>query len=122
MSGIKGMNRKSKFDPYIEEIKVFADMGYSIRKIAEELDQCSGDIVDESALYAFMRNRNIKSKHFQGGKNRGYQPPVCAECEGCFEVIGLNDKPVRICYGARLIGNGVITSPPWCHKRERQVG
>jgi hypothetical protein len=111
-------HKKSKFDPYTNEISGYLDAGMSVRNIAERLDEYFDDAVDENALYAFISSRGLKTK-YSGGLGRHYEPPRCNNCEGCFEVIGLNDKPTRICYGARLIGNGVKTSPEWCHKRKK---
>lgn len=114
----KKRHKKSKFDPYINEISEYLAAGMSVRAVAEQLDEYFNDAVDENALYTFISSRGLKTK-YSGGLGKHYEPPRCDKCEGCFEVIGLNDKPVRICYGSRLIGNGVKTSPAWCHLRER---
>lgn len=115
------MQRKSKFDPYINEISEYLASGMSVRKIAKHLDEYFDDVVSEDALYTFISKRGLKTK-YSGGFGKHYVPPKCDQCEGCNEVIGINDKPVRMCYNTRLIGNGVKSSPEWCHKRERQVG
>lgn len=115
-------HRKSKFDPYIEDIKSLVSMGYTVRQVADELDIIMNDTTDESALYGFMVSREIRTQNYSGGKNRKYQAPQCNTCEGCFEVIGLNGNPTRMCYSSRLISGSVTTSPPWCPRRERQVG
>jgi len=113
--------KKSKFDPYINEISEYLAAGTPVSKIVEKLDNYFDDAVNADALYAFINSRGLKTK-YSGGLGRYYEPPVCDKCENCHEVIGLNNKLVRMCYSTRLISWSVKTSPDWCHLRERQAG
>lgn len=114
-------NRRSKFDPYIDEIEKWLDMGLTIKQIAEELEINFDDVVDESALYSFVRSRNLKSKVFPGGKNREYQPPRCEDCEECYYIIGTNNQKMKTCRSEqRVVPKSVKTSPPWCKERQAE--
>lgn len=108
--------KASKFDPYINEISEYIAAGMPVRAICECLDEYFDDIVNEDALYNFIRSRGLKTK-YSGGLGKHYEPPRCDKCEGCHEVIGLNGKMVRVCYYTQLISWSVKTSPQWCYKR-----
>ncbi|MBH1941665.1 hypothetical protein I5677_12250 [Mobilitalea sibirica] len=108
------MKRKSKFDPYINDIIYYLNLGYPVIRVAEQLDQYFDDIVDMSALYTFIRSRALKNTSV-----RKYRVPHCDNCEDCHEVINTNDEGIRMCYYCRLIPNSVITAPLWCPKRTK---
>lgn len=112
--------RKSKFDPHIERISELIDMGLTMREVAEKIEPLMDDVVDSGALYHFTLYRGLKCKKYAGGKGRGYKPPLCDGCKNCYTVRSIKDNSdVRVCtHTKRVIGQGVNTSPPWCHKRE----
>lgn len=111
--------KKSKFDPYINEISEYLASGMSVRKIAEIIDVYFDDIVDESALYAFINSRGLRTK-YHGGLGKNYKPPICDKCENCHEVLNTNGNTIRMCYYSRLVSRSCKTSPEWCPKRKKE--
>ena len=110
--------KRSKFDPYILDIAEYALAGMTVREICELLQPSFEDIVDESAVYAFMRSRGIQSRVTMGGTNLEYKAPRCAECADCLTVINTSGNNVLLCLPAkRLINRSCHTSPIWCRKR-----
>ena len=111
-------HKKSKFDPYIKEIAIYLSMGMSTRQIAELIEYHFDDIVSESALYAFIRSRGLKSKVTQGGNNPNYDIPLCEKCDDCETIINTANNEVLLCVPAkRLINRSCKTSPMYCPKR-----
>jgi len=115
--------RKSKFDPYIAEITKYVIAGMTVREIAELLQPYFDEVVDESAVYAFMRSRGIQSRVTMGGTNLEYDAPRCSKCEQCWTVHNTTDREVLLCLPAkRLINRSCKTSPMWCIKRGENLG
>lgn len=110
--------KKSKFDPYINEITKYVIAGMTVREIAELVQYHFDDVVDESAVYSFMRSRGIQSRVTMGGANLKYNAPKCNECSNCLMVLNTNETEVRMCLPAkRMIRACCTTSPMWCEKR-----
>jgi len=115
--------KRSKFDPYILDIAEYALAGMTVREICELLQPSFDDIVDESAVYAFMRSRGIQSRVTMGGTNLAYDAPRCSKCEQCWTVHNTTDREVLLCLPAkRLINRSCRTSPMWCIKRGENLG
>lgn len=118
---VKKHFKPSKFDPYIIEIAKYAAMGMSTREIAELIEYHFDDVVEESALYAFMRSRGVQSRVTMGGTNLEYNAPKCDECKDCMLVINTADKESRLCLlSRRLVATNCSTSPIWCKKRNNR--
>ena len=116
----KKRHKKSKFDPYIDEISKCVEAGMSVRKIAETIECHFEDIVSEDALYAFMRARGLQSRVTQGGTNINYDIPHCEGCSNCLTVINTNESEVFLCLPSRrIISRSCKTSPIWCEKRKK---
>ena len=115
--------KRSKFDPYILDIAKYALAGMTVREIAELLQPYFDEVVDESAVYAFMRSRGIQSRVTMGGTNLEYDAPRCSKCEQCWTVHNTTDREVLLCLPAkRLINRSCRTSPMWCIKRGETHG
>jgi len=111
-------HKKSKFDPYINEITKYVMAGMTVREIAELVQYHFDDVVDESAVYSFMRSRGLKSKVTQGGTNPNYDIPNCDECKDCIRVINTRETETRVCMSQkRIIPKACMTSPMFCPKR-----
>jgi hypothetical protein len=116
-------HRKSKFEPYISLIRNCLESGYTISQIANEIEPSMDDIVNENALYCFIKSRGLKSKVTQGGTNKNCSAPKCDGCQECREIINTNDNKCLLCMESmRMINRSCHTSPMWCKKRERQAG
>jgi hypothetical protein len=112
--------KKSKFDPYINEIKSLVDSGCSARQIADAIEGKMDDVVDDSALYVFIVSRGLRTKRTRE-ENAG-AIPHCERCENCMTVMNTNDNDVWLCVETKRIANkSCRTSPQWCPKRERQA-
>jgi hypothetical protein len=110
--------KKSKFDPYLNEITEYAAAGMTVQGIAERIQKYFEDYVEESAVYAFMRSRGIQSRVTQGGTNLNYKAPRCTDCDNCITVINTTGKDVLLCLAAkRIVNRTCTTSPMWCQKR-----
>ena len=110
--------KRSKFDPYILDIAKYALAGMTVREIAELLQPYFDEVVDESAVYAFMRSRGIQSRVTQGGTNLNYKAPRCTDCDNCITVINTTGKDVLLCLAAkRIVNRTCATSPMWCQRR-----
>ena len=115
--------KSSKFDPYIADIKTYLDCGYTIRQIAMSIEPQIDYIVDENALYCFIRSKGLRSKVSQGGTNQYFKAPCYRGCCDCLVFTNLNESDARICLTAkRAVPKSCTKSPMFCHKRERQVG
>ena len=112
-------HKKSKFDPYINEITEMVGMGLSTNKIACAIEKYFEDIVSNDALYVFIKHRGIESK-----VKKGLNAPKCEGCQGCYTVTSHDGKSnVRICKKSnRAIWGSVKTSPPWCEERRLKDG
>ncbi|MDF2615416.1 MAG: hypothetical protein K0Q47_71 [Sedimentibacter sp.] len=114
-----GRPRRSKFDPYIEEISDLLKTGLSINKVADLISIYFDDPVDMSALYAFAYSRGLDRRVTQGGTNKNYSIPNCNKCKECIKVLNTHDSEMLLCFKAkRLISKTCKTSPMWCDKRK----
>ena len=112
--------KKSKFDPYIEEIKALVDSGCSARQIADAIENKMDDVVDENALYVFITSRELRTRRTR--EENVSLIPRCEGCENCMTVLNTKDNDVWLCVEAKRIANkSCKTSPLWCPKRERKV-
>lgn len=112
--------KTSKFDPYINEISDYLDMGMTYQQVADAIEYRFEDVVNKDALVTFIYARGLKSRITMGGTNKNYTAPHCQGCDGCLEVVGLDGvKRVRVCTTTmRVIGWTTNTSPIWCEKRK----
>jgi hypothetical protein len=116
-------HKKSKFDPYIEEITKYVVTGATVKEIAELIEYLFDDIVDINALYCFMRSRGLQSRVSMGGTNKDFTAPYCRGCDDCIEITNTHHVKSLLCLAAKtMIPKTCTTSPIWCHKRERQAG
>lgn len=114
----KRKRRKSKFDPYLEEITEYIEAGMSIREIAEKLSPYFEDAVADGALYSFIESRGLHSKVTMGGRNKMYDIPLCSKCDECWEIQNTAYSTVQLCVPCkRLVNRSCKTSPMWCPKR-----
>jgi hypothetical protein len=111
--------KKSKFDPFKNEIEEYMLAGMSTPQIAVKIQKHFDETVDESALYGFTRSRGLRNRVTRGGTNLNYKAPRCENCEDCYMGIAMNGKyKIKICgKNHRVIGMSVNTSPMWCEKR-----
>lgn len=110
--------RRSKFDPYITDIAKYLSMGLSTRQIAELIEHNFDDIVDDKAIYAFIRSRGLHSKVTQGGTNKHYDIPNCNECSDCIKIYNLRGNKSRLCMKKKqMIPKACRTSPIFCPER-----
>lgn len=103
--------KQSKFEPYREMISELIDSGLKIREIADEIEPLMDDIVDENALYCYIRSKDLLSKN-------GLSVPKCQGCDGCMMITNTNETEVLLCLPSkRIVNRSCQTSPQWCSKR-----
>ena len=116
-------NKKSKFDPYIKEIAALLDSGLSVRKVAEVIEPKMDDVVDDNALYVFIKSRGLRSYVTQGGTNKDFAVPHCRSCNECLSILNTKESDVMVCLKSkRMVSKTCQTSPIWCELRESKKG
>ncbi len=118
---VRRRKKRSKFDPYIEEIKSLLDTGMSVHNVAEIIETKMDDIVDDNALYTFIKARGLRSLVTQGGTNKDFTVPDCRSCEHCMMIQNTGDSDVMVCLKSkRMISKSCQTSPMWCELRQEE--
>ena len=90
--------KKSKFDPYLNEITEYAAAGMTVLGIAERIQKYFEDYVEESAVYAFMRSREYSHESHKAEQILTIKPQD-VDCDNCITVINTTGKDVLLCGG-----------------------
>lgn len=115
-------NKRSKFDPYITEIKALLDTGMPVSGVATEIEPKMDDVVNTDALYMFIKSRGLRSHVTQGGTNKDFNVPHCQKCNNCRNVQNTEDTEVRLCTKSwRMVSKTCQTSPMWCELRKAAI-
>lgn len=113
--------RKSKLEPYADEIKAMISDGCTYSKIADEMSLHFDDwAVSYGAVACFVKRNGLESKVTQGCRNDRIIIPQCDGCESCVLVLNTTKSSrVRVCMELKeIVSRSVITSPMECPKRE----
>lgn len=112
-------NKPSKLDPYKDYIAELLAAGCTYGAIADKLYERYEFDTYESTLSSYCRKHNLKNRVWQGGTNKGAEPPHCSECQMCNKVKGTGKgKEWDLCIKSMaIIPRHTTTSPVWCHKR-----
>ena len=106
--------KKSKFDPYKELITRWCLQGVSVKKMADELMEQTGEIFDETAMHTYINKHQLRKRPWldvYGARNQ------CDGCEHCHTYINTNNAEGRICsLYWRTIQVNVRHCPIWCEK------
>jgi len=106
--------RRSKFDPYEEQITKWCQAGMPVKEMADRLFEETGEIFDEPAIHSYIFRHRLRERPWVDVYEARNQ---CNECEHCHKYINTNNTEGRICsLYWRVIQNGVRHSPFWCEK------
>lgn len=112
-------SRKSKLDPYIDEIKEMLEVGCTYQHIAEVMTDCmNGEIVSDSQVWQIANNRGLITQVVKDAKSRDL--PHCDNCNQCLRIKSTTKATkYRICMELRqAIPQSCRTSPMECRKRK----
>lgn len=94
----------------------------SVHCVAERIELKMDDIVDDNALYVFIKSRGLRSFVTQGGTNKDLSVPYCRSCEHCMIIKNTGDTDVMVCLKSkRMVSKSCQTSPMWCDLRKQKV-
>ena len=113
--------RKSRLEPYADEIKAMISAGCTYSKIADEMSLHFDDwAVSYGAIAGFVKKNGLESKVTQGCKDDRIFIPQCDGCESCMLVLNTTKSSrVRVCMELKeIVSRSVVTSPMECPKRE----
>lgn len=106
--------RRSKFDPYKEQIRTWCLEGKPVREMADKLMEIDEGLSDEQAIHTYIRRHSLRNRPWQDvydARNK------CDECDHCHIYTNTNNTEGRICcLSWKTIQPNVFYSPKWCEK------
>lgn len=117
----KYKRRKSRLDPYIDEIKEMLATGCTYQQIADAMSEHFENwMVTTNNIYSLVHNRNLRSLVTKGCRNNRIDIPHCDGCDKCILVLNTTKSAkVRVCVELKeIVSRSCATSPAECPKRE----
>ena len=101
--------RKSKYDPYREQIEEWCGAGIPVKSMVVKL----GQGFTWQGLDCYIRSKGLRTKaSVYEARNH------CDSCEYCRSYINTNGGNGRLCtLSWRTIQKGVICCPTWCERQ-----
>lgn len=113
--------RKSRFDPYIDEIRDMVASGMSYSQIADEFSERMDIDIEPCTIGYYVRCRGLQSRVTRGKNDGRVFIPHCKSCEYRSEVMNtLRTGNWLMCEKMRaIISRTCQTSPMDCPLREK---
>ena len=106
--------RRSRLDPYKDQITDWSQRGVTATKMADMLLEETGELFSEQMIYTYIYKHGLRYRPWKDvyeARNK------CNDCEYCHKYINTNYSQGRICtLSWRTIQSNVINSPVWCEK------
>lgn len=113
--------RRSKYDPYLEDIADMIAAGCTYAQIEEALWEKGLESANSGSIAYICHEKGIRSRVTKGARDGRYIP-CCDGCENCRDVRNTTGKSVWICTRLmRLVSKSVKTSPVECPKRREKL-